>query len=159
MSSSNYRAVLVNVSPALLLSSSVSCYSLLLLLSAVFSLPLPPLSCSWIISLLFVSAVSFPPPWADDYSNKQHLSLQITAMIQTPLLLQLSVVVVYWAALLCLRCISPPHASPPSPLHFHACLWVTWWPHCDPQRCSHWWFNDLAGKAVAHYCSSLHSCA
>lgn len=39
-------------------------------------------------------AFSFPRLWADDYSNKKHLRLQITTMIKTPvLLLQLSVVV------------------------------------------------------------------
>lgn len=37
-------------------------------------------------------AVSFPPLWSDDYSYKRHLRLQITAVIQTPVLLQLCVV-------------------------------------------------------------------
>lgn len=94
-----------------------------------------------IISPLFSSTVSFPPLWADDYSNKKHLRLQITTVIQTPALPQLSVVVVYWAVLLCLSCISPPQVR--------SCLWVTWWPRRDPQPRSHWWFGDLAGKAVA----------
>lgn len=127
---------LVNVSPPALFLSSQLVYCYILLLSAVLlsHLPSPP-----------------PPPWsslrsllwADDYSNKKYL--QITTVIQTPALQQLPAVAVYRAVPLCRGCISPPH--------FHSCLWVTWWPHRDPQPCSHWWFGDLARKAVSQLCS------
>lgn len=88
---------LVNVSPPapLLLSSQ---YGAALLCQQFSSSPSS--SCSLIISPLFSSAVSFPQLWADDYSNKQRLSLQITTLIQTPVLpLLLSVVVDYCAVL------------------------------------------------------------
>lgn len=57
-------------------------------------------------------AVSFPPLWSDDYSYKRHLRLQITAVIQTPVLLQLCVVVLW--GFLCLGCIAAPQV--------HSCL-------------------------------------
>lgn len=46
----------------------------------------------------------------------------------------------WFTELLCLSCISPSQV--------HSCLRVTWWPHRDPQTCSHWWLGDLAGKAL-----------
>ncbi len=68
-------------------TSLLSCMLLLssATLSAVF-LPLPPSSCcSVIVSLHSAPLLSASPrPWADDYSNKKHLSLQITTVIQTP---------------------------------------------------------------------------
>lgn len=87
----------------------------MLLLSYVSSFPLlPPPPAPWSSPPLFSSAVSFPQLWADDYSNKQRLSLQITTLIQTPVLpLLLSVVVDYCAVLLRLSrafvCLSQSH--------------------------------------------------
>lgn len=123
---------LVNVSPPapLLLSSQ---YSAALLCQQFSSSPSS--SCSLIISPLFSSAVSFPQLWADDYSNKQRLSLQITTLIQTPVLpLLLSVVVDYCTVLQRLS-------------RAFVCLSVTWWPCRDPQARSRWRYSGLPRKS------------
>lgn len=96
---------LLNVSPSPLLFSPLvyQCF-LLLRCQQVY----PPSSCSPIISPRCSSSVSLPLAWANDYSNKSHLRLHITSVIQTPVSLQRAV----WACgLLSCAFVPRPYSS------------------------------------------------
>lgn len=118
-------------------------------LSAVF-LSLPPSSSSS-FSMIIISSPLLSA------SLRCELMITVTNstfVYKSPLWFRLqshcNCVLLWFMELLCLRCISAPQV--------HSCLCVTWWPRCDPQPRSHWWFGDLAGKAVAQLFKAVLLC-